>query len=432
MLSDDSTDEQLQQQQQRMSGNDSTTMNSNNNNTANQYVGAATAGTRALLSQFIALYARVPVKLFRPTRVDYLMVPRAVNPAVASSLPYSFKTHSSLALLKHAVNEYGFRFITEQVLPPLIANSMIGVVLYTTYLTALPLVRFGSDNESGSIGYRQAFLAGGIAGAMQSLAAAPVDAIFHRFSVSELLIPDDKNTGETRHKSLWRYGFEKLQSIGVRGVMAGYSLSFVKESAGFAVFFSTFEGVKQWSYRHIVESYGAPVPRYADAKKGATVGTEQSVDSIREKPSAALYPATVLGAGAAASIALQGVQYPLSRLQNIHLTMLEALDYRTLYRSQNKNKDKDGIQRSERVSGRKLAHIYVASYRRTLAEASRLKDRGRNGGSWLKWMYRGFVRHALGTVPSSSVGLFVFEIMRIRYMEDFEGVELDDVVVLEA
>lgn len=307
------------------------------------------------------------------------------------------------------------------VLPPLLANSLVGVVLYTSYLAALPVFRREENKDPDRLEFRQTFLAGGFAGCMQSLAAAPIDAIFHRFSVSELLTPGDGQL-EKQHMSLWRYSFQKLQSIGLRGVMAGFSLSLVKESASFAMFFSTFEAFKQWSYKQIVEGGGAPVPRYADAKRGATVSSEQTVESIRDKPSAAIYPATVLGAGAAATIALQGVQYPLNRLQDIHLTRLETFDFSTLY-EQAQGAGAAGDAR--RVSGRELARIYLTSYRLTFAEARHMKER--NGGgrtSWPRWLYRGFVRHTLSAVPSSSVGLFVFEIMRIRYIENTEGMDV--------
>jgi hypothetical protein len=40
----------------------------------NSLVGFTTAGTRALASQFISIYLRVPVKLFRPTRVEYVNI----------------------------------------------------------------------------------------------------------------------------------------------------------------------------------------------------------------------------------------------------------------------------------------------------------------------------------------------------------------------
>ncbi|KAK9339457.1 mitochondrial carrier domain-containing protein [Lipomyces starkeyi] len=399
---------------------------------SNQYVGAATAGTRALLSQMIAFYVRVPIKLFRPTRVDYLLVPRAINPAVAASLPWKFRTHSSIALLTHAVKEHGWSFIPNQVLLPLSANAAVGIFLYTTYLTALPLFsehKVQINNALSSqvpdiLTPRQTFLAGFIAGGAQSLAAAPVDAIFTRFSVNELL--ENPESGELRHKSLWRYSIEKLKAIGVRGVFAGYTLSFTKEALGFACFFSTFESVKQWSYARVVRDYGAPIPKYVDAAAKLPAGSKQNQHStIREKPSAALYPATILGAGAAATIALQIVQYPLSRLQNIHLTILESIDFNTIYlheREQQKAQVKETV-RHPRTARRELLHTYIDAYQQMFRQVRTLKNVGKQK-SWLRWLYKGFVRNTLTAVPSSSIGLFVFEIMRIRYMEELEGLDV--------
>lgn len=37
-----------------------------------KYVGATTAGLRAVFSQVFTFYVRVPVKLFRPTRIEYV------------------------------------------------------------------------------------------------------------------------------------------------------------------------------------------------------------------------------------------------------------------------------------------------------------------------------------------------------------------------
>ncbi|KAK9321103.1 mitochondrial carrier domain-containing protein [Lipomyces orientalis] len=404
----------------------------------NQYVGAATAGTRALLSQLMAFYVRVPIKLFRPTRVDYLLVPRAINPAVAASLPWKFHTHSSIALLRHAVKEHGWSFIPNQVLPPLLANSAVGIFLYTTYLTALPLfsehkVQINnvlSSTTPDVLTPRQTFLAGFIAGGAQSLAAAPVDAIFTRFSVNELLMQAE--SGEMRHKSLWHYSIEKLRAIGLRGVFAGYTISLTKEALGFACFFSTFESVKQWSYARIVRDYGAPIPKYVDAAAKLPAGPKQNQHStIREKPSAALYPATILGAGAAATIALQTVQYPLSRLQNLHLTILESIDFNTLYRheqiqEQAKSKGVAFPAKYTQSSRRELLRTYMHTYQEMFRQARALKNMGKHK-AWVRWLYKGFARNTLSAVPSSSVGLFVFEIMRVRYMEEVEGadVELD-------
>ncbi|KAK9233875.1 mitochondrial carrier domain-containing protein [Lipomyces kononenkoae] len=401
---------------------------------SNQYVSAATAGTRALLSQMIAFYVRVPVKLFRPTRVDYLLVPRAINPAVAASLPWKFRTHSSIALLTHAVKEHGWSFIPNQVLPPLVANSAVGLALYTTYLTALPFFsqhRVQINNMLPSqvpdiLTPQQTFLAGFIAGGAQSLAAAPIDAIFTRFSVNELL--EQPESGNSRHKSLWRYAMEKLKTIGLRGVFAGYALSFTKESLGFAVFFSTFESVKQWSYSRIVRDYGAPIPKYLDAAAKLPPGSNQNQHStIREKPSGALYPATILGAGAAATITLQIVQYPLSRLQNLHLTNLESIDFDKIYnRKPQLDQPTTNAEtvRSTRTARHELLQAYINAYRQTFREARTLKNMGKRR-SWPRWLYKGFIRNTVTAVPSTSVGLFVFEIMRIRYVETVEGLDVE-------
>ncbi|KAK9451473.1 mitochondrial carrier domain-containing protein [Limtongia smithiae] len=374
----------------------------------NQYVGAATAGTRALVSQFFTMYLRVPVKLFRPTRVDYLLVPRAINPAVAGSLPWRLHTHSSFALLAHAIREHGWSFIPNQVLPPLVANSLVGIVLYTSYLTALPLFSekmvsinsiFGAAPDV--LSWRQAFMAGLVAGGAQSLAAAPIDAVFTGFTVSDLKIPAEGIAVQTQqHKSLWRYSREKLRAMGMRGVFRGYTLSLVKESLGFGAFFATFEGVKHWSYDQIVMQYGAPVPKFVDFMR--TQDTPAQHTTIREQPSAALYPATILGAGAVAAVALQVVQQPVARLQAVFAAM--AVDYDEAYRTGKSSA---------------VVRAYADSYGRLLREAAQLKRASKR--SWMGWLYAGFGRQALSAVPSSSVGLFVFEIMRVRYMESEVG-----------
>ena len=82
--------------------------------------------------------------------------------------------------------------------------------------------------------------AGFVAGTVQSLAAAPVDAIYTRLTVLEML--------EGNHDNLWKFGFNKLKEIGLIGVFAGYGFSLIKESFGFAFYFSTFEIVKTQGY----------------------------------------------------------------------------------------------------------------------------------------------------------------------------------------
>lgn len=83
--------------------------------------GAQAAGIRALSTQVMAFYFRAPIRAFFRTRVDYMAMARAVNPDLNTIKGWSLRT-SSIGLLVHAVRQYGWRFIPDQVLPPMIAN----------------------------------------------------------------------------------------------------------------------------------------------------------------------------------------------------------------------------------------------------------------------------------------------------------------------
>lgn len=83
--------------------------------------GAQAAGMRAVSTQFMAFYFRAPIRAFFRTRVDYMAMARAVNPDFNTIKGWSLRT-SSIGLLVHAVRQYGWRFIPDQVLPPMIAN----------------------------------------------------------------------------------------------------------------------------------------------------------------------------------------------------------------------------------------------------------------------------------------------------------------------
>ena len=216
---------------------------------------------------------------------------------------------------------------------------------------------------------RDTFKAGFIAGAAQSLAAAPIDAIVTRFSASELL--------HSSHKTMWSYSLSKLIEIGPQGVFAGYPISFIKESVGFACFFATFETVKGQWYRTYIKYF-----------------------HNGEKGNRALYPSFILGAGALAAVSVQAVHYPIGKIQKLHLMRLEALD------EINKNRPP--------TSKYSMWKLYSKTYMHTFEKAAKLVQKDA-GGSWFRWLYAGFSRTTLTTMPSTSIGLVVFEIMRIRY-----------------
>lgn len=363
---------------------------------------------RALIYQLQALYLRTPVKLFRPSRFDYMVYVRELANKHDNILskPYKFRTHSSLGMIVSVMKKEGWKFIPDQVLPPLIANSATGFILYGTYLTALDA--FNSQHQSTT---RKDFYyspvdtwrAGFIAGAMQSLAAAPVDAIYTRLTVAEML------GGE--HQNLWVYGINKLKEVGLVGVFAGYGFSFIKESLGFAFYFSTFELVKTRGYNLTYRMISA-YRRFKIALKEklsflSVKNPETDADLLRleqKRLTKILKSTFVLLAGASAAFSLLAVQYPLTKVQKIHLSRLEALD---IYNSSKFHRQK-----------RPFIKVYYHSYIDTYNQMVKMKQRANQ--TWFQVAYKGFVRNALSTIPATSVGLLVFEIMRTRLAENLE------------
>jgi hypothetical protein len=131
---------------------------------------------------------------------------------------------TSPAMLAHAVKNHGWSFLPNQVLPPMVANTMVGAVLYAGYLQTLATIHEPSALSTKRVypppSFGITFSAGFIAGSLQSVLAAPVDALQVRFQATELM--------QGKYKHMWQYAYVKTREIGARGVFAGWSLSFLK------------------------------------------------------------------------------------------------------------------------------------------------------------------------------------------------------------
>lgn len=333
----------------------------------NPVVGVVTGGARALSAQFFSFYTRVPVKLFRPARIDYTALLRATARTTGSQ--YSIWTHSSPALLANAIRTYGWKFVPDKLMPPLVANSVAGSVLYTTYLVSLTIQQHTSGNSGGPPTFKQTILAGGLAGLAQAAVATPIDAIAIRFN-------SDIMTSQT---SLWKYGKELLQKIGMRGAYGGFLFNAVKESTSFALFFSTFELIKGPVYRGYSKWWYSPSYFHPEGRKKSRI----------------LYPSFVLMGGCLAAAAMQVVSYPLSKIQKLHTIRLQAIDQLNLTK-------KGGWM------------LYMNSYWKTFKDVqSQVKKVAK--GAWFKWLYGGSVRYVLYSMPSTSIGLLIFEILRVGF-----------------
>ncbi|MCJ1410511.1 hypothetical protein MMC19_004596 [Ptychographa xylographoides] len=371
-----------------------------NDRKSNATTGASAAGARVLATRLIAFYFRAPAKAFLRTRVDYLAFARAINPRYQAKEAWSWRM-STIGILGHAVRAYGWGFIPNQVLPPLMANVLVGTALYTSYLQVLGAVHHPSAEPTKRIypppPIGSTFMAGLMAGTVQSIVAAPLDALQIRFKTTDML--------EGRYRNMWEYGVHKLRDLGFRSVFTGWSLSLVKDSLGFGAFFATFEYVKAQSFYAFVTRYygGLDVLPNDDLYTRGPDGN-RGVTTIR--PHYALEPSFLMLAGISASLAQQTIQYPLAMIQDVHYTRFDSLDT---------------MLKNSRVR-LKLLENYGNAYRNTLRECS---SSATQVGGWRKWLYKGFWTNTVRQLPSISAGLVIFELVRRRYATEAEAVRIE-------
>lgn len=238
------------------------------------------------------------------------------------------------------------------------------------------------------------FGAGFAAGTIQSVIAAPLDALQARSRTSDLL--------SGQYRSVWHYGKQKLGELGTRGVFSGWTLSFLKDSFGSAVFFSLFETLKsQGYYTFVTHYYGSLQPQQVRQLSSPT----RFGETPEIKPHYALEPCFLMLAGITATIAQQFILHPLNLVQSIYYRRLDRLD-KSVSRA-----------RSGREMMRHRFDAYWATFYRCQRQARRV-------GGWRLWFFKGFLLNTLRQVPSTSAGLVIFELVRRKYGVSMEAVHI--------
>ncbi|KAF3919874.1 hypothetical protein ABW21_db0202790 [Orbilia brochopaga] len=365
---------------------------------SNAVQGASAAGTRAVTMQLVAFYFRYPVKAFMRLRIDKVIW-QWLGPSTRKfkqKSPGVYECPLSGYLHTQSKSTDGSSFqIKRTVLPPLIANTSMGVLLYTSYLQILQHNHEPAGHTTKRAypppPYWATFTAGAGAGALQSLFAAPLDAISVRFDVNDLV-----KHGNT---SFWAYGRKKLAEIGLQGVFAGYSLSLVKEALGYGFFFSSFEYIKQQMYYGWLSHYYGHRHRILHP-----FGTKPSDPITIIRPPWALEPMFMLLAGTGASFASQAVFYPLNQIQNAHIRQLDGIDRATLAISSAAQKHPPGWWM-------RYSHAYQQTYKDCKSLAS-------TSGGWRRWLYQGYLLNTIKSTPSTAAALIVFELVRRKFGED--------------
>ena len=434
---------------------------------SNAATGASAAGVRALASQVLAFYFRAPAKAFFRTRVDYLAYARALQeqqtmllrqlhvpsqvlttaaragaPTAASQILEWVKMRAwatTPGVIASAVKHFGWRVIPDQVLPPLMANVTVGAVLYTSYLHILghlhPESRLASKRVYPPPSPLETFTAGFLAGTLQSVIAAPLDAVQARYDIGHCTgastTPTNGNPNAVRPKSMWVFSFEKIKEIGVRGIFAGWTVSFLKDSLGSAIFFSTFEYLKAQGYYNFVSWYYGSLNEeniilLSEKRPSSESGKEETDDPRMPaiiRPHYAIEPAFLLLAGLGASFFQQFVLHPLTIIQAEHWERLEKIDAQA---RKLKEIDKERLlpPAEERARFRwRMMKTYYNAYQETWAScAADAKGAGLNMRNWL---YRGFWWNTIRQVPSTSAGLIIFELVRRKYGYGGEQVRIN-------
>lgn len=356
-------------------------------------IGIITAVGRSVTYRFTSFYLRTPIKLFRPPRFDiYHYVREEINNNNNNSNKANrgkkFYHRSSLYILKQALHRYGWKIIPKIIVPPVFINSLTGIVLYSTYVHALP------SKPVNDITWYEYFKTGCIAGIAQAIVTTPIDAIYVRSHTDALLshgyINDKKKNGIA---NLWIYGWNKWKQLGIVGCYAGFNLTLLKEMFGFGCYFSIFEKMKLLLLNDFDYNW-----RNHDQNGN-------HIEQIRDKKWKQSFITFISGVTAAST--LQCIQFPISKIQKIHYQRLEILDLLALPKTVSRSTHNPYGQLLS------VSHIYWHSYVHTIRYVK--KRHGSNNGLQLvSWLYKGFFKNTMAIIPSTTAGLIVLDYVRRR------------------
>ncbi|KAI5298759.1 hypothetical protein KEM55_002975, partial [Ascosphaera atra] len=121
-------------------------------------------------------------------------------------------------------------------------------------------------------------------------------------------------------------------------------------------------------------------------------------------PHYAIEPAFLLMAGITASLTSQFIHYPLGIIQDVYYERLDRLDRQA---------------RHGHSSWRKMMRFHQEAYREL---KTRCAFRAVQAGGWRRFLFQGFWGNVVKSVPSTSAGLIIFELVRRRQGSEGEPI----------
>jgi len=161
--------------------------------------------------------------------------------------------------LRKTIRSEGVRALFKGMLSPLLANSSMGAITFSTWQEARKLLHC---EEGVHDPLEKVFVAGAIAGVVQCALATPVELIRTKLQV--------ESTGSRRYTGTVDCMKQIVRAEGLPGLYRGNVSMILREAPAFGFFFSVYEGTKRTLCPHLRP--GDSEPMWVEAAGGAVTG----------------------------------------------------------------------------------------------------------------------------------------------------------------
>ncbi|KAF5358086.1 hypothetical protein D9756_001686 [Leucocoprinus leucothites] len=243
------------------------------------------AGLQAALARTatrgMALYFSRPVRLFRPSKISGWQSLKSLAEHQGAIYDYKF--------LLAVVKLQGFGVFSKHFLPPMAVNAMLGTVLWTTYAEAYSIIEPNMRNHP----IMGATLAGGIAGGVQALVAAPAENLrlaieggtsghswiqaWKSMMHNNLAPQGDSRMSQLRNAREVRKWMREVGEMAGRG-WNGWGWGCAKDVSAFSAFFAIFEVTRRLG--QATKSHTEDFIAYVDRSEAGFVSISQHLPRV--------------------------------------------------------------------------------------------------------------------------------------------------------
>ncbi|KAJ3192441.1 hypothetical protein HK101_006570, partial [Irineochytrium annulatum] len=365
-------------------------------------------------------FFRVPVKLFRPSLVNPLLL--------FSTMAQQEGARVSVGYVGRVVREEGWGLLGRNMLPLLICNSVVGAVLFNAYSGSMAYLQEKEESEEGgavlgSVKHHP-FTAGAIAGAAQALLSTPLDNVTRRVDPAEMVarrgegvvgvmirsfkeaMPPGLNAWGKFRFSYHGLGYNVGKDAVVRMSPIHTPCLFIPMlmlliNKGFGLFFGFFETFRKLGKRLVLDAHlahGWPAHRLIPDPSSPE-------GNLKQRPTLTLTlgsVAAVIAAGTAAGMGYQSVSYPLDRIPAALAENGYALATRPVV-------PEEGMEAGGGATRAAAPREPKVDWR-SVFKLVRAKG--------LTPFYRGIGTQLVRVTPPSAIGLLIFEVANSQLWED--------------